>query len=361
VSRTARPWLAPLVPLYRLALGARALSLRTGLASVERLHWPVVSVGSLSAGGAGKTPLVLALARALTRACGQGGAEFGANRIFSGAGIAILSRGYGRASSTPARVDPHGAAADFGDEPLLLAQAGFPVYVAARRILAGRLAEREAETRAAPESAMPPRRALSIHLLDDGFQHRQLHRDADIVLFSRHDLDDRLLPAGNLREPRSALRRASILAVPSEDAALATGLEAGLEAELRWTGPVWRLRRRMEIPPLAGPALAFCGIARPEQFFAGLEAAGVSLAARFAFPDHHRYTPADLARLAAAAKTSSAKAFLTTEKDRVRLGLLTAQLTATLPLAVATLHIEIEDEGVAIRSLLNRLAPHLDT
>jgi tetraacyldisaccharide 4'-kinase len=330
VSRSVRPWLAPLTPLYRFALGARNLGIRAGLVAAQRLHSPVVSIGSLSAGGAGKTPLTLALAHALAQ---------------RGLHVDILSRGYGRSSATPARVDPAGTADDFGDEPLLLAQSGFPVYVAAQRYQAGLVAERESDSH-------------RIHLLDDGFQHRQLHRDVNIVLFSRHDRDDRLFPAGNLREPLSALRRASIVALPAED--------ANLVEELTWPGPVWRLRRHMVIPEIAGPVLAFCGIARPEQFFYGLEAAGVELAARIAFPDHHRYTSADVARLIAAASAAHATAFLTTEKDRMRLGPLNAhvrkklplaaQLAEALPLATAALHIEIVDEESAIAALLALLA-----
>jgi tetraacyldisaccharide 4'-kinase len=188
---------------------------------------------------------------------------------------------------------------------------------------------------------------VTIHLLDDGFQHRRLHRQIDIVLLSRHDVVDRLLPSGNLREPLSALRRATILAIPAE--------EADLAQDLDWQGPVWRLHRRMEVPPLDGPVLAFCGIARPDQFFAGIESLGVHLAARIAFPDHHRYSSADLARLASAAKKAGAAVFLTTEKDRVRLGALAAQLPQTLPLATATLHLEIENERAMLDALLGSL------
>ena len=362
-----------------MALGARALGIRTGLTPVHRLRSPVISIGSLSAGGAGKTPLTLTLARALI----QSGMSSRVNGLPSGTSIAVLSRGYGRLGAKPARVDPSGSADDFGDEPLILAQAGFPVYVAAERYQAGLLAEREAEfsarsadrdsspvgrdfspgkIQAEQEGASAPAEHLSaIHLLDDGFQHRQLHRDIDIVLFSRHDLNDRLLPFGNLREPLSALRRAAILAVPAEDANLAT--------ELNWTGPVWRLHRRIEVPlvesaPLNSSVVAFCGIARPDQFFLGLEAAGLHLAARIAFPDHHRYSQADLARLRSTARSAGAAAFLTTEKDRVRLlslaAPLAAQLSEEIPLNAARLHIEIEDEDAALDALLASLPPVRD-
>lgn len=326
-QNTPRPLLLPLVPLYRFALAVRALR----PLAVRRLRFPVVSVGNLSTGGAGKTPLVIALARALTQ------------RGFAGD---VLSRGYGRSGTGAARVDTAGSPQDFGDEPLLIAQStGLPVYVARQRFEAGQLAELDQKlAESNPGLAGSLRR---VHLLDDGFQHRQLHRDADILLLNREDWTGGLLPAGNLREPRSGLRRATIVAIPADD--------ADLETELRawgWTGPVWRLRRSMEVPALGGPAAAFCGIARPEQFFGGLEAAGVRLALRCVFSDHHRYTAADLTRLAAQAAAAGATALLTTEKDRVRLGTLAALLPASLPLVAVPLRVEMEGMDAAIEELM---------
>lgn len=320
----ARPWLAPLVPLYHLALATRELGLRTGFEPVRRLRWPVVSIGNLSTGGAGKTPLAIALAQAL------------AGR---GVRVDVLSRGYGRMSRVAARVDPDGTAEEFGDEPLEIARAtGMPVYVAAQRYEAGMLAEREAE-----------KQASCIHLLDDGFQHRQLHRDIDILLLNANDLNDRLLPAGNLREPLRALHRASCIAIPAEDETLEEELKAR-----GWRGSIWRIRRRMEVPRIDGPVVAFCGIARPEQFFQGLEKAGLQLAVRIAFPDHHRYTQADIERLQAAARSSNAAALMTTEKDRVRMGKLSTPLAESFPLKTAGLCVEIENEGTVIDHLLSK-------
>ncbi len=116
----------------------------------------------------------------------------------------------------------------------------------------------------------------------------------------------------------------------------------------------WRLRRHMEIPQLDGPVAAFCGIARPDQFFRGLESAGVKLAARIAFADHHNYTAADLAHIGSAARAAGATALLTTEKDRVRMGALAEALPGALPLQTAQLRIEIEDEKAAIDWLRRR-------
>jgi tetraacyldisaccharide 4'-kinase len=286
----------------------------------------VVSIGNLSAGGAGKTPTTIALAQALLR---------------RGLQVDVLSRGYGRESQLPARVGPGGTYDEFGDEPLLIArETGVPVYVAPLRYEAGLLAE--AESAAVSRS--------TVHLLDDGFQHRQLFRDVNILLVNRADWQDWLLPAGNRREPLRAARRATVMAIPAE--------EPEFEAVLRawgWQGPVWRLRRKMEVPAVNSPVIAFCGIARPEQFFAGLESAGLHLAARFAFPDHHPYSAADRERLLAAARPAGAAALLTTEKDRVRLGKLATARPEALPLLTAGLRVEIEHEDDAIVWLLGRV------
>ena len=326
-SLSPRRLLLPLVPLYRLALALRELRLRWGIEPVRRLRWPVVSIGNLSAGGSGKTPLTITLARALAR---------------RGVSVDVLSRGYGRQASHASRVLPSGSAAEFGDEPLLIAQqSGVPVYVARQRFEAGQLAEIDS--------------AAGVHLLDDGFQHRQLHRDMDILLLDAHDwFHGRLLPADNLREPLQAARRATVIAIPAAD--LTSGGPSPLEAALRnwgWQGPIWHIRRRMDVPGVDGPVAAFCGIARPGQFFDGLEAAGLKLVQRIAFPDHHRYTESDLSRLATEAR---ATALITTEKDLVRLGPLAHTLPASLPLLTASLTVEIENQDAAIGWLIERLS-----
>jgi len=379
----ARRLLLPLVPLYRAGLAFREWKLRSGREPVRRLGWPVVSIGNLSTGGAGKTPLAIALAQALAR---------------RGLYVDVLTRGYGRRSALPLLVNPGGTAEEFGDEPLVIArEAGVPVYVAAERYEAGRLAEsalpknvlkeqdpsassgqafsgaessRTNELAFAPEAnvkgtgfspyisphqnegALAPEGSLCIHLLDDGFQHRQLARDADILLLRRDDFEDRLLPAGNLREPLSAIRRAQVIAIPAGDPEVETKLKA-----LGWAGLIWRLRRQMEVPPVIGPVVAFCGIARAEQFFTGLESAGLRVVSRIVFPDHHRYIPHDLDCLLDATRAVRATALVTTEKDRVRLGRLAEKLTAFIPLETAKLRIEIGDEAAAINSLIRRIEP----
>ncbi len=138
---------------------------------------------------------------------------------------------------------------------------------------------------------------FGLHLLDDGFQHRQLHRDVDILLLSSADLSDHLLPAGNLREALRAAERADVIAIPADEPEVADWVKAR-----GWKGTVWRVRRRMDVPHVDGPVAAFCGIARPEQFFRGLEAAGLRLAARFAFQTITATTAGDLERVTSAAQ-----------------------------------------------------------
>jgi tetraacyldisaccharide 4'-kinase len=320
------------MPLYAAGLALRNRRIESGWEPVRRLRCPVVSIGNLSTGGSGKTPLTIELAKALK---------------LRGQRVDVLSRGYGRQSKMAARVRPDGVAEDFGDEPLLIArETGVPVYVAPQRYDAGMLAEANAN-RAAGEKQLP-----IVHLLDDGFQHRQLARDLNILLLDRQDWQDCLLPAGNLREPLKAAWRAGVIAIPGND------LE--LEDELRvwgWQKPVWRLRRTMEDLAVNGPVATFCGIARPEQFFAGLEAAGVKLAFRRAFPDHFTYTRAVLENLLTEARKTGAKALITTEKDLVRMGKLALIFPDSMPLVATRLRIEIEEQDSALEWLIEQLAP----
>jgi tetraacyldisaccharide 4'-kinase len=318
-----RPLLLPLVPIYAAGVALRELRLRRGWERVRRLCYPVISIGNLSTGGAGKTPLTIALARLLTA---------------NGFHVDVLSRGYGRSGKEAVRVDPNGNAEQYGDEPLLIArEAAVPVYVAAERYEAGELAE--VDSVAIDE--------VRVHILDDGFQHRQLHRDVDVLLVNREDWQDRLLPGGNLREGLHAAMRASVIAIPASDVAF--------ESELRdrgWSGTIWRVRRRMEVPQISGPVAAFCGIARPEQFFEGLKAAGLRLVMKKAFADHHRYTSQDVDALNKAIRSSAATAILTTEKDRVRI----SSVGTSLPLQTVPLRSEIEDETAVLEWLAARLS-----
>ena len=257
---------------------------------VRKLQSPVVSVGSISAGGAGKTPFVMMIGELLK----QRGIDFN-----------VLSRGYGRQSKGVRQVDPAGSAQEFGDEPLLIARKlRVPVIVGEDRCEAGRFAEEKF--------------GLQAHLLDDGFQHRRLARDFDIALLTARDLHDQLLPAGKLREPLSALVRASALVLM--DGASPDRLD------LRESQHLWRVKRSIVPPQTKEPCFAFCGIARPENFFTALAAAGVQVTGSRAFRDHHAYTEQDVECLYRQGQFSGASAFVTTEKDAINLGEFAARL-----------------------------------
>ncbi|HKM46081.1 MAG TPA: tetraacyldisaccharide 4'-kinase [Terriglobales bacterium] len=306
----------PLTGLYTAATALRNTLFDRGLLASRRLKQPVVSVGNLSVGGSGKTPFVIALAE-LLRA--------------RGIRFDVLSRGYGRRTRGVLVVDPDGNAADFGDEPLLIARRlGVPVIVGESRYQAGRVAEQKFQPQ--------------LHILDDGFQHRSLARDFDIALMTERDFDDRLLPSGRLREPLSSLARADAVALP---ASLAVDHPALQEK------PIWRIKRELVLPNLPSAPVVFCGIARPEQFFAQVRAAGVTPAAEVEFRDHHAYDRRDIERLLAMRAKLGAGGFLTTEKDAVNLGALQTDLQ---PFAVAVLSLTIDDPSGMVDAILTRIA-----
>jgi tetraacyldisaccharide 4'-kinase len=311
--------MTPASAIFGTAVRLRNALYDRGLFKSRKLSRPVVSVGNISVGGSGKTPFVIALGRLLK----ERGIEFD-----------VLSRGYGRMHTETAVVDPGGTAEQFGDEPLLIAQKlGVPVAVGANRYEAGLLAEKRF-----PQS--------KLHLLDDGFQHRQLHRDFDIVMLPEADLTDRLLPSGRLREPLPSLNRADALV-------LAPGLASpGPEK------PVWRARRSTQIVWLrehTQPSLrlvAFCGIARPKQFFAALVNSDVNVTDHVSFPDHHHYTGRDVDSLLKMQAQRGAHGFITTEKDLINLG----SLAEKLPMAAkVVLTLELENPQEVLDSLLHTL------
>ena len=298
--------------LFGTGVRARNALYDRGTLRARHLQGPTISVGNLSVGGAGKTPFIMLL-----------------GELLQARGIAfdVLSRGYGRASRGVAFVDSQGSPREFGDEPLLIARRlGAPVVVGEDRYAAGTAAEAKFGER--------------LHLLDDGFQHRGLARDFDIVLVTGDDVQDRLLPAGRLREPLSSLRRADAVvlssAVKPED--------LPLEKQL-----VWRTKRDIVLrDPPPGP-VAFCAIARPKQFFLQLRFAGCEPAAEAAFRDHHAYTQSDIRDLLQLRERCQAGGFVTTEKDAINLGELAAQLQ---PLTVVPVKMELVDAAAALDRML---------
>lgn len=283
---------------------------------VRKLSRPVVSIGNISVGGSGKTPFVIALGELLKQ---------------RSIAFDVLSRGYGRKSSAIEVVDPEGRPEEFGDEPLLIARSlQVPVVVGADRYRAGLVAEKRFDTR--------------LHLLDDGFQHRGLHRDFDIVMLPASDLHDALLPLGRLREPLSALRRS--------DAVVISAAEQPKTARLpMFPEKIWTAHRVLQIDQGAGKAVAFCGIARPEQFFSQLKSRGINVASSVTFRDHHRYSQPDIDRLLQAKRKSGAECFITTRKDQINLTGLTDRLQR---LHVADLRLVLEGD-VVLGDLLKTL------
>jgi tetraacyldisaccharide 4'-kinase len=302
------------------------------------LQWPVVSVGSISAGGAGKTPVVIALAK-LLRARGWD--------------VDVLSRGYGRKGKKPeqVRIDSANAVASFGDEPVLIAQrTGVPVWVYGDRYVAGSYAE----------SGTPSSRG--VHLLDDGFQHRRLARNFDVVLMTAEDLNDTLLPAGNLREGFDALRRADAVVVREDEL---DDVKVRAWKLMREGAQMWVARRRLVFPaPLfvfgAGlrPA-AFCAIARPEGFQAMLRESGCGVVDTIAFPDHHAYEMPDIERILETGRQLNVTGFVTTEKDSVKLTATMRERLETMgPLMVVGLEAEFADPSGVVSALETRLGAH---
>jgi tetraacyldisaccharide 4'-kinase len=302
----------PLSAIFGAGVALRNALYDRRVFKVRKLSRPVVSIGNLSVGGAGKTPFVIALGQLLKNR----GIEFD-----------VLSRGYGRRTADVVVVDSQGSAVEFGDEPLLIAQKlQVPVIVGTKRYQAGLLAE---------EKFSP-----QLHLLDDGFQHRRLHRDFDIVIVRDEDLRDTLLPAGRLREPLSSWQRAD---------AIVTFDRSAFPAK-----PVWTGRRQITVPATGGKMIAFCGIARPRQFFDHLQEAGVKLAETVAFPDHYRLGESDTSRLLRLKSISGADGFITTEKDTINLGAGTLQ-DRLQPLHVARLDIVLTDPEAVLSALLSTL------
>ncbi len=351
-------WVGPLAragaACFRLGVRSRNTCYRRGWIEAERAPLPVVSIGGVEAGGTGKTPLALELARIAARA---------------GFRSAILSRGYGgEGSRSAARVPvpvPPDAALRFGDEPAWLAalgmETGTNVYVARRRIEAARRAWRD---------------GAALAILDDGLQHRRLHRDGEIVSMSaRSPLGNgRLLPAGPLREdPEWALRRADRVVLAAADRGEALRAEARIRGLLRPGTEVisWHNEPGLRVPARPGrpaedgpeavievagapaapdgpapdePLFLVAGIAHPERLAASLRVLGRAPAEEWIFRDHHRYRPSDLRAPFRAAREARGW-IITTEKDWVRLqalvppdariALLTQRLVWDEPEAVA--------------------------
>jgi len=278
---------------FRFVLQAREKLYKTGILTTLRLHHPVISVGNLTMGGTGKTPLVIALAEGLR--------ERGFHPV-------ILSRGYGRVSRGVLVVGLQDASWEqWGDEPLLMRHrlGNVPVVVGANRYEAGSLAERK--------------QFGDIFLLDDGFQHRRLHRDVDIVTVDPVEwaAGEMLLPTGPWREPKTAIMRAHAACVQEVAGTVIPELPIPSFRVRTEIQGVYRKGAPVPIDSFKHRAVvAFAGIAKPERFFSALESLGIHPIKCVRFRDHHHYSAREIDNL-------GGEMLITTEKDAVRLQTLT--------------------------------------
>ncbi len=330
---------------YGVGVAVRGWTFASRLRPVRRLPCPVICIGNLTVGGSGKTPCTLALAQ-----------WFQARGRHPG----ILLRGYGRhGSGVTVAADAREARARWeavGDEAVLLARrlAGVPVVVGANRFQAGLESLR--------------RFRLDLLLLDDGFQHRQLHRDLDLVMVDATDPfgGGRLLPRGRLREPISRLGCAHAIILSRTDQARDLAAVRRALAQIA-PGVVQILTRHRpsRLRELAGGEelplsslqgrrlLAVSGIANPAGFHGTLAALGGIVAGEVTFPDHHPYAPADLSRVAREAREARAELVVTTEKDAVRMPAAPRpEAAAAAPIRVLEVELEVTEGTDALERLL---------
>ncbi|GAB4390029.1 MAG: tetraacyldisaccharide 4'-kinase [Thermodesulfovibrionales bacterium] len=307
------------------------------LRRMKRLPARVISVGNITSGGTGKTPMTLALAR---------------EAVGRGLRPVVLTRGYKGRARGPCLVQGRMRAEDVGDEPLLMAErlGGVPVVKCADRYEGGIFALEHAGQLSAGgggESEPPP-----IFILDDGFQHRRLYRDRDILLIdAQNPFDNRkLLPVGLLREPICEISRAHLVVITK-----GMGLDvSALEGEIRKHNPAAPVfvsgHRPSGIVTPSGETFplewlsgrhvyAFAGIADPDSFRIALFRAGAEIAGFMSYRDHHRFRPDDIEHITRFARASGAEWIMTTEKDIMRLK------GFELPENLAALSIELDIEG----------------
>lgn len=331
LAAAARVTLAVASGGYALGVAARTVAFDRGWAPSHRAAVPVVAVGNLTLGGTGKTPMVEYVARRFRR---------------DGLRVAILSRGYSQAAG----LNDEGRVLE-GNLP------DVPHLQGADRVALARIAVEELESQ--------------VLVLDDGFQHRRLARDLDLVLLDALEPfgGGWLFPRGLLREPVRALRRAGVVVLSRADLVdAATRRAVRTEAErragpLRWAEARHAPRDLVDASGTAAPLdelrarsriVAFCGIGNPEGFRRTLEGLGARPADFRRFPDHHAYTAADVAALARWATDLGAELALTTQKDLVKVR--TAALGAA-PLRALRIGLEILDGAAILDDALRAIRP----
>ncbi|HLA09051.1 MAG TPA: tetraacyldisaccharide 4'-kinase [Pyrinomonadaceae bacterium] len=336
--------LHPVSAIYGAAVRARLSAYSKGLLSPFSLGVPTISVGNITAGGTGKTPMVEWLCRKLSQ---------------EGRKVGVLTRGY-RRDSPQSRVlvsdgiSVYANAWEAGDEAFLLAErlVGVAAVISdANRTAAGRWARDEL--------------GLNAFVLDDGFQHLQLSRDLDLLLIDATDPwgGNSLLPLGRLREPVSGLRRADCIVItraeePTTVNDLITEIKAISDAP-RVLSSRMRVRGVELLNEIGGledprgkPMAAFCGIGNPNAFFNQLRRDNYNVVLTRAFPDHHRYNQADIEAVVREGRLRGAQSVVTTAKDAVKL----RELKFSVPCYVLEIEVEMEQEATLvdlIRSLLS--------
>lgn len=315
-----RAALYPLSKIYERFVSLRKLFYERGWLKARRLNGTVISVGNLTVGGTGKTPMVLWLAEKF---------------LSEKKRVAILSRGYRGANNS-------------SDEVELLKQR------LGNRVLFGVGPDRHASGR-----QLEAHESIDVFLLDDGFQHLQLARDLDILMLdgSRKLKNEWLLPAGTLREPVAACRRADILIVSRKFEQ--PDIQAGDQHKLPFFYAQTRLLgfRRFAIDGEAaqlyqneigpGPFLAFCGIGNPEGFFTDLQRWHVPVVERRAFRDHHKYSRRNVEQLQRAARNAGAAGMVTTEKDAQNLPL----MKTDVPIWIAVINLVFPAESELLAAI----------
>ncbi len=340
--------LAPLSLLYGALTRTRLALYRAGALAVAKVDAPVISVGNITTGGTGKTPLVEWLARSVAR---------------EGKRVCVLTRGYGRQDARRVVVsDNEKILADArtgGDEPRLLAESlrGLAAVVAdADRTAAARWAQ----------AAL----GSEVFILDDGFQHLRLARDLNIVTVDATTPwgGGHLLPRGRLREPVRGLARADAIVITRAELARDLADLRNMAAQLSDGRPVFVARTHMRrirplAPPdekvnlepaaLAQPLTAFCAIGNPQAFFTHARRAGCVLSQTRTFSDHHNYTQADVDTLTRAAERSGVRALLTTAKDAVKL----RSFRFALPCYVFEIALTLDEETELLALVRKTITP----
>ena len=326
-------WPASLV--WQAIVRTRAAAYRTGFFRSKRLPGTVISVGNLTAGGTGKTPLVLWLAQRLHA---------------EGKRAAVLTRGYRGVPAGPGGVPQSDEVAIYRTRLQHLAELG----VGANRFASGKILSRH---------------GVEWFVLDDGFQHMELARDVDIVLLDATDpfAEGWMIPSGLLREPKSALARADIIIVTRSPKTPAIETIVQRITHVPIFHAITELLDVVKVPasfgqrsePLADwrtkKAFAFCGIGNPQAYFDDLSRWGGSVSGHSSFPDHHTYTQRDIEKLQSRARDSGAEIMLCTEKDIFNLR--NVQLP-DLPVYCARISMEISEPDKLWRAIAETAERH---